>query len=323
MSIYDRRMVLFTGKGGVGKTTLASAFALSCAMRGQKTLLIELNVKDRLNGLFGSVEVGAEIVELEHNLYGINITPDAAMEEYGVMKLKLKMVYKAVFENRLVSTFLKIVPGLNELLLLGKSHFHATEVDDRGRYVWDKVVIDAPATGHGIFFLKIPSVITSIISAGPMYNDARRIQDFMSDPKLTAINLVTLPEDMPVNETLELREVLENELKMPIGMLVANCVYNPIFDDEESRHMLDITPSQIDAAPSTVQGFLQAGRFRAQRVAMQREYLQRLETEKKDAQFIQTSYHFAERFDFQTIRKIALEIEAQLDPEQAAKRSAG
>ncbi len=316
-------MVLFTGKGGVGKTTLASAFALSCAMRGQKTLLIELNVKDRLNNLFGSVEVGQEIVELEHNLYGINITPDAAMEEYGVMKLKLKMVYKAVFENRLVSAFLKIVPGLNELLLLGKSHFHATEVDDRGEFVWDKVVIDAPATGHGIFFLKIPSVITSIISAGPMYNDARRIQEFLCDPKLTAVNLVTLPEDMPVNETLELREVLEGELGMPIGMLVANCVYTPVFDDAERAHLLATSAEQIEQAPASLRGFLRAGRFRTQRVAMQREYINKLEHARQDADFIQTSYHFAERFDFQTIRKIALEIEDQLDPERAANRSAG
>ena len=174
MSLYDRKMVLFSGKGGVGKTTLASAFALSCAMRGQRTLLIELNVKDKLNHLFGSVEVGQQIVELEQNLYGVNITPDAAMEEYGVMKLKLKMVYKAVFENRLVRAFLRIVPGLNELLMLGKSHYHAVELDERGRPAWDKVVIDAPATGHGVFFLKIPSVITSILSAGRCTRTPRR-----------------------------------------------------------------------------------------------------------------------------------------------------
>lgn len=308
-------MVLFSGKGGVGKTTLASAFALSCAMRGQKTLLIELNVKDRLNALFGSIEVGKEIVELEHNLYGINITPDAAMEEYGVMKLKLKMVYKAVFENRLVSAFLKIVPGLNELLMLGKSHYHATETDELGRPVWDKVVIDAPATGHGIFFLKIPSVITSIISAGPMYHDAKRIQEFLCDENLTAINLVTLPEEMPVNETLELREVVEKELRMPIGMLIANCVYKPEFSPEQMNRLLDTSAEQLDesgSADESARGFLRAARFRAQRVAMQREYIQRLQSEKRDATFVQASYHFAERFDFQTIRKIALELEEQL-----------
>ncbi len=301
----------------MGKTTLASAFALSCAMQGKKTLLIELNVKDRLNSLFGAVEVGTEIVELEQNLYGVNITPEAAMEEYGIMKLKLKMVYRAVFENRLVHSFLKIIPGLNELLMLGKSHYHATEVDDSGRYIWDMVVIDAPATGHGIFFLKIPSVITSIISAGPMFHDAKRIQEFLSDESLTAINLVTLPEDMPVNETLELQQVILDELKMPIGMLVANCVYSPAFAPEQMQRLLELDPGDVDKldCDDHMKGFVRAARFRSQRVEMQREYIERLDANKQDAQLIQTSYHFAERFDFQTIRKLAIEVRAQLDPD--------
>lgn len=320
LSMYDRRMVLFSGKGGVGKTTLASAFALSCAMRGQRTLLIELNVRDRLNGLFGSTEVGQEIVEIEHNLYGVNITPDAAMEEYGVMKLKLKMVYKAVFENRLVSSFLKVVPGLSDLLMLGKSHFHATEVDDRGAYVWDKVVIDAPATGHGVFFLRIPSVITSIISGGPMYTDARRIESFLRDPALTAINLVTLPEEMPVNETLELRDTLLQELKMPVGFITANCVYSPLFNDQEMDWV-----EQVELSPSDdpeTRGFLNAARFRTSRVRMHRDYIARLEHAISEP-LVQIPYHFTERFDFQTVRKIALELDAQLDPlGVAARRSA-
>lgn len=315
-------MVLFSGKGGVGKTTLASAFALSCALKGQKTLLIELNVKDRLNALFGSVEVGSQIVEIEHNLWAVNITPQAAIEEYGLMRLKLKMVYKAVFENRLVRSFLRAVPGLNDLVMLGKAHFHATEVDERGDYVWDKVVIDAPATGHGIFFLKIPSVITSIIDSGPMFSDAKKIEDFIQDPKLTALNLVTLPEEMPVNETLELRQVVNNELKIPIGMIVANSVYPHVFSEEEMGWVEQTEDEQFD---EEVRGFIDAARFRTQRVNMQREYVERL-GEEVDEPFVKIPYYFTERFDFQTIRKIARELEEQLDatPSSAkVRRSVG
>lgn len=317
-SLYDRRMVLFSGKGGVGKTTLASAFALSCARRGQRTLLIELNVKDRLTSLFGAVKVSSHISEIEHNLFAVNISPQSAMEEYGLMKLKVKVVYKAVFENRVVQSFLRVVPGLKDLLMLGKSHFHATEKDAAGNYVWDKVVIDAPATGHGIFFLKIPSVITSIIESGPMFSDAKKIEDFLRDPKLTALNLVTLPEEMPVNETLELRETVQRELKIPIGMVVANSVYEPLFEDEQLEWLMGSEHGQFEHG---TQGFVDAGKFRAQRVTMQREYLERLESTLSEP-FIKVPYYFTERFDFQTISKIADELDAQLDAHERSGRSA-
>lgn len=303
-------MVLFSGKGGVGKTTMAAAFAFSCARRGQRTLLIELNVKDRLSLVFGSSEVGTEISEIEENLYAVNITPDAAMEEYAMMKLKVRLIYKAVFENRVVKSFLKVIPGLSDMVMLGKAHFHATEVDDRGHHVWDKIVVDAPATGHGIFFLRIPSVITSIIESGPMFGEAQKIEQFLRDPSLTALNLVTLPEEMPVNETLMLRDVVERELHIPIGFVTANAVYPELFDAEE-RGWIDETGD--DDFEDQTQGFLDAARFRSQRVRMQRPHLERLSQEIEQP-LVHIPYYFTERFDFRTIAKISEELDRQLDP---------
>ena len=219
-----------------------------------------------------------------------------------------------------MQSFLRVVPGLNDLLMLGKSHFHAVEVDGAGKYVWDKVVIDAPATGHGIFFLKIPSVITSILESGPMFSDAKKIEEFLRDPSLTAVNLVTLPEEMPVNETLELRQTLVDELKMPIGMIVANSVYEPVFDEEESAWLLDAEVEQFE--DTQTQGFVDAAKFRAQRVEMQSEYVEKLENTLSET-LVRVPYYFTERFDFQTIAKIADEIDAQLGEESGSQRSAG
>ena len=319
MSIFDRSMVLFSGKGGVGKTTLASAFAYACARRGKKTLLIELNVKDRLSAIFGSIDVGEEIVEVEHNLYAVNASPKAAMEEYALMKLRVRMIYKAVFENRVVSSFLKVIPGLNELVMLGKAHFHATEVDERGQKVWDMVVVDAPATGHGIFFLRIPTVITSILESGPMFSEAKKMEDFIRDPELCALNLVTLPEEMPVNETIMLRDVVRDELKVPIGFVTANCVYDPLFDEREMS-WVEETGEDVFEDEQT-QGFIDAARFRTQRVRMQRPYLERLSDE-LDSPVVHVPYYFTERFDFQTIRKIAEDIERQLEPTEGVSAPA-
>jgi len=219
-----------------------------------------------------------------------------------------------------VQSFLRVVPGLNDLLMLGKSHFHAMEVDSSGKFIWDKIVIDAPATGHGIFFLKIPSVITSILESGPMFSDAKKIEEFLRDPKMTAINLVTLPEEMPVNETLELRQTLVDELKMPIGMIVANSVYEPVFDEQELQWVLDADPDKFE--DTQTQGFVDAAKFRAQRVEMQAEYLERLENTLSEP-FVRVPYYFTERFDFQTIAKIADEIDEQLGEESGSQRSAG
>ncbi|MFW6057682.1 MAG: ArsA family ATPase, partial [Persicimonas sp.] len=225
MSLYDKRFVLFSGKGGVGKTVISSAFALSCARRGERTLLIELNVQDKVSSFFGSSQVGSEIMEVEDNLFAVNVTPDAALEEYGLMILKVKLIFKAVFENRIVRSFLRSIPGLNDLLMLGKSYFHVTERASNGGYVWDKVVVDAPATGHGMFFLQIPSVLTGFLSSGLMFEEAARIEELLRDSSTTALSLVTLPEEMPVNETLMMKDELKERVGLDVAAVIANGIY--------------------------------------------------------------------------------------------------
>lgn len=309
--IYKKRMVLFSGKGGVGKTAISSAFALSCAMQGQRTLLIELNVKDKLSSIFGSVEVGEEVTEIEQNLYAVNTTPEAALREYALMILRVKFVYRAVFENPVIAAFLRVIPGLNELVMLGKAWYHTVEKDEKGRLVWDKVVIDAPATGHGIFFMKIPSVITSIIKSGPMYNEAKKIQDMLQDEKTTALCLVTLPEEMPVNETLMFKDVVIDDLKVPIGGIIANCVYDTPLEEEDAQWLLEANEALSKDEHELADDFVRAAAFRTQRVNMQREYIGVLE-DAMPQPIVRIPYYFTERFDFQTIRKIAQNIQDQL-----------
>jgi anion-transporting ArsA/GET3 family ATPase len=326
LSLYDQRFVLFSGKGGVGKTVISSAFALSCARRGERTLLMELNVNDKVSSFFGSSRVGTDITEVEENLYAVNVTPDAALREYGLMILKVKLIYKAVFENRIVHSFLRSIPGLNDLLMLGKAYYHAVELNPEGSYVWDKVVVDAPATGHGLFFLQIPSVITGFINSGHMFEESQRIQELLKDPAQTSINLVTLPEDMPVNETLMMREELERRVGLQIGSVIANAVYPQLFSPKERAWLKGIREgaSHVDSGgnPGSEHGLLDAADFRTQRVEMQQTYLERLENE-VDTPIHYVPFHFSERLTFRGIAEIAAELEAQITgQEEPAKRSA-
>jgi hypothetical protein len=287
---------------------------LAAARRGKKVLIMELGTKEKMSRFFGSEPVGSEPVLVEENLYAVNVTPDAALEEYVVMKLKLRTLYKAVFDNRFVRSFLRVIPGLNELVLLGKAWYEEQATEPwSGKPRWDMIVVDAPATGHGVFFLKIPSVIVGAISSGPMYDEAQQIRSLLEDPRRTALNLITLVEEMPVNETIELKREIETTLGVPLGYVVANEIYDPRFSaaDTELAKRLRREAGEAGREEDTVSDLLDASIFRADRVSLQVSYLDRIHRE-VTLPLIRIPYYFTERFGFMTISKIADDITRQV-----------
>jgi anion-transporting ArsA/GET3 family ATPase len=156
--IQNQQIVVVTGKGGVGKSTIAAALALKSAQSGMRTLVCELNANERISKLLGHGPSGAQLTELESNLWSIDVNPDVAMREYALMTLKFERLYDAVFENKVVKNFLKFIPSLQELVLLGKILFHAREMRADGTPRFERIIIDGPASsltqhhtagGHG------------------------------------------------------------------------------------------------------------------------------------------------------------------------------
>jgi anion-transporting ArsA/GET3 family ATPase len=231
-SAYDRRLILVVGKGGVGRSTVAAAIAGQLADRGKKVLLFETNANDRFGNYFDKPAVGTEVAQLAPNLWGVNATPASALAEYGLMILKFQSVYEMVFENRVTKAFLRAIPGLDDYALLGKAWFHTTD-EKRGKPVYDTVVFDMPASGHSYSMLRVPSVITETVPEGPLTRDARTIRALLSDPKRTSAVLVTLAEEMPVNEAIELEAKLS-----ALGIVPQQLVVNQVFPD----HIPDGTP---------------------------------------------------------------------------------
>ena len=212
------------GKGGVGRTTVATALALRYAARGKRTLLFQANAKDRLAARLGVAPATENISLVRENLWAVNTNPTAALHEYGLMVLRYEAVYKMVFENRLSRALLRAIPGLDDYSILGKLWYHTTE-EERGRPRWDHFVFDAPATGHAVTLLRIPQSILEAVPEGPLTRDALKVRAMVEDPVRTAHILVTLAEEMPTNETIELAGRLEREVFTRPQGLVVNQIY--------------------------------------------------------------------------------------------------
>ena len=257
----------------------------------------------------------------------VNIVPEHAMREYGIMKLRVQALYRVAFENRLVRGFLRLVPGLPELLMLGKAFFHEQEIDPAtGKPRWDMVVVDSPATGHGVSLLRIPQVVLAVTARGPMADDARRMQSLLTDPVRTSLNIVTLPEAMPVAEAIDLRKQLEGLLRLPTGYVFLNAVRGAVGDDATlgelealtAKRASRVAPDEADRGDPPTSGgaertdtvgeallaIAKAGRLRARRAAVQEGHIDKL---RQDAQMpvIALPFIAAERWRFDAVFELS------------------
>jgi anion-transporting ArsA/GET3 family ATPase len=172
-------------------------------------------------------------------IWAVKLEPESALREYGSMMLKSEKLFDAVFDNRYTHGFFAGVPGLYEWSMLGKAWFHTTETLKDGSPRFDVVLFDAPATGHGLDMLRVPKVIVDVVPPGLLRQEAERAWRMFQDPKVSGVVVVTLPEDMPTNETIELIKALEEELSLPVARLVVNAVLEPMFSEAERAELLE------------------------------------------------------------------------------------
>lgn len=308
MSLFDKKLVVVAGKGGVGRTTVAAALALAGARRGKRVLLAQMRSKERLGALLGGPPVVDDIVRVRPNLHAVNIQPASALREYGLMVLHSSLIYKAVFENRVSKSFIHAIPGVEDYSVLGKVWFHTTEKEG-GRERFDLVILDAPATGHVVTLLQIPQAILDAVPDGPLTRDARSARQLLTDPKRTQVAMVTLAEEMPVNESVELAEKLRQKVGIPLGPLIVNQLYPPRFVAGPSSRALTELPEITGDA--LLDPLLIRSRIAMRRRTMNDRYLEKLRVALPLPQ-AQLPYLFAPQFGVEQVEDLSQRLEAQL-----------
>src|SRR3954447_2790526 len=226
------RVVIVAGKGGVGKTTVSAAVARAAALAGLSTLIVEVEGKSGLATLFGQRPFDYDEVTLSpgggpdgaSDVRGRTLTPDDALIEYledhGMNRISKRLMQSGALD--MVST---AAPGIKDILILGKVKSLEREIRPGRRA--DLLVLDAPAAGHAISFLRSPRGLLDAVSVGPINAQARDVLDMLTDPARCQVVLVTLPEETPVNELVETAYSLEDEVGVSLGPVIVNAVYPP------------------------------------------------------------------------------------------------
>lgn len=272
-------------------------------------LLAHVRCKRKLDRLLGCPPINQQIQQVDERLWAVNMTPEASIREIGMMVLRFRSVYRAVMENRLVKYFIKAIPALAEYSMLGKTWYHTTEtLGDRPKY--DTVILDGPATGHLISMLRIPQVILDIVPHGPLTRDAAAAQQLLADPRATQMWIVTLAEEMPVAEAIDLYQAARYDLGIAVDRLIVNMVYPNLLMTPESRSAFD-TLRSADELPLGLQPFVEDLDVIATRRAVNEHYLGRL-AEKIPLPRVELPHLFTERIDRTKLENLVAPLGASL-----------
>jgi anion-transporting ArsA/GET3 family ATPase len=258
--LLDRRLLFVTGKGGVGKSTVTAALALLSATRGRRTLACEVDAKGDLADFYETSRPGFQPQKVASNLWHMAMDTEASLREYLHLQLHLPTVSRLGPLAKVFDFVSTAAPGVREILTVGKIGW---EVRERH---YDLVVVDAPATGHIVGQLTAPQAIKDLVRVGQVREQTGWLSDLLADPATTGLVIVTTPEEMPVNETIELVRKVRLETNIDVAAIVVNRVLPELFsgaDEEIFERMSEpaLSDRLADAVRGPVAPVLEAARL--------------------------------------------------------------
>lgn len=247
--LLDRKLLFVTGKGGVGKSTIAASLALLAAEQGKKTLVCEVDAKGNLADFYEAGETSFAARELQPNLWAMSMNTEESLKEYLSLQLKIPFVAKIGPIARTFDFIANAAPGVKEILTIGKLTY---EVRERN---YDLVIVDSVASGHIVGQLTAPTGINELVQVGLVRNQTQWMMDILNDPAQTGVVIVSAPEEMPVAETIELAQRLDAETDIDLAAVIVNRVLPELFTErEEALFEAMRTPRKIDAISKAVGG---------------------------------------------------------------------
>jgi anion-transporting ArsA/GET3 family ATPase len=248
-SLLDRKLVFVTGKGGVGKSTVAAGLALLAAGRGKRTLLCEVDAKGNLADFFETGPTGFEEREIIPNLWAMSMDTEASLKQYLSLQLKLPLVARVGPVAHMFDFVATAAPGVKEIVTVGKLCWEVRE------HHYDLVVVDASPTGHIVGQLAAPQAINQLVQVGLVRQQTGWMLDILGDARRTGVAIVATPEEMPVNETIELRARIVEETNVEVAAIIVNRVLPELFGrgEETVFERLD-RPDAIDLLDEALGG---------------------------------------------------------------------
>lgn len=310
--LLDRRLLIVTGKGGVGKTTTAAALAQLAADRGKRTLVCELDAKGNLSSFLECPQTSFVPREVSPNLFAMSMDTEESLKEYLSIQLKLPLLVRIGPLNRIFEYVATAAPGVREIVTIGKVAWEVREQH------WDLIVVDAVASGHIVGQLTAAQSINELVSVGLIRQQTDWMVELLGDPATTGLIITATPEEMPVNETIELAARLKNETNVDLAAVVINRVLPELFgrreeelfdalNDEDRRHAISLE------AGGSVDHLMAAASLA---VALRRgssEHLERLRSElDRTIPMLYVPYMFLRTHGMRATRQVAAALSEEL-----------
>jgi anion-transporting ArsA/GET3 family ATPase len=314
--LLDRRLIFVTGKGGVGKTTIAAALALLGAQRGKRTLVCEVDAKGNLADFFETGPTQFKERQIAPNLWAMSMDTEESLKEYIGLQLRLPLLARIGPLARTFDFVANAAPGVKEILIVGK---FAWEVRQNH---YDLVVVDASATGHIVGQLAAPQAINELVQVGMVRDQTGWVIDILSDPRRTGVVVVAAPEEMPVAETLELAEQLDEKTSVDLAAVIVNRVLPELFGRSEEEIFERLRePEHAEAFARAVTGgdgaaavepLLDGAELAVKLRRTRAEHLKRLREGLPDTPMLYVPYLFQRTHGVRATRQIAESLAAEL-----------